>query len=413
MGHEAVIAELLAAVAENPDVVGLRVRAAGLLAQAGRLPEALQQCVAAVGLDPANESALQMLQEVSAKLSAPAPQDGHAPNGGFDWAAAEEQVKEIVEPAFVSDPPGSAALPETAALSQSPTGWLERPGLTLDDVAGMAEVKERLEAAFLAPMRNPALAKAFGLSLKGGLLLYGPPGCGKTFIAKALAGELGANFYQVGIAEVLDMYIGQSERNLKDIFEMARRNTPCVLFFDEVDALGQKRSHLRGASSMRSTVNQLLSELDSAQNDNDGVFVLAATNAPWDVDAALKRPGRFDRTLLVLPPDAEAREGVIRLHLRDRPLAGVNLDALVRATEDFSGADLAHLCLTATQRALTDSLRAGEVRPIAQKDFEAALKEVKPSTGEWFAVARNVATHGNVDGAYDELAKYFKRRKGR
>ena len=404
MGQDAVIAELLAAVAENPEVVGLRVRAAGLLAQAGRLPEALAQCVAAVGLDPSNEAALQALQEVSAKLSAPAPpQNEPSPQSEFDWAAAEEQVKGIVEPAFVSDPPGSTAIPED----------IERPGLTLADVAGMAEVKTRLEAAFLAPMRNPEMAKAFGLSLKGGLLLYGPPGCGKTFVAKALAGELGANFYQVGIAEVLDMYIGTSERNLKDVFEMARRNTPCVLFFDEVDALGQKRSNLRNNSAMRTVVNQLLSELDSAQSDNEGVFVLGATNAPWDVDPALKRPGRFDRTLLVLPPDATAREGVFRLHLRDRPVAGVNLDALVRATEDFSGADLAHLCHTATQRALTDSLRTGEVRPISQKDFEAALKEVRPSTGPWFAVARNVAAHGNTDGAYDELAQYFKRRKSR
>ena len=165
--------------------------------------------------------------------------------------------------------------------------------MTLDDVGGMRPVKDRLEAAFLAPLANPRLRKLYGKSLRGGLLLYGPPGCGKTFIARALAGELRAKYLSVGIADILDSYFGQTERNLHEAFQLARREAPCVLFFDEIDALGARRSQHQ-VSMMRGAVNQLLTELDGIDGANEGVFVLAATNQPWDVDPALKRPGRLD-----------------------------------------------------------------------------------------------------------------------
>src|SRR5262245_4364317 len=165
-------------------------------------------------------------------------------------------------------------------------------------------------------MRSPELRQMYGKSLRGGLLLYGPPGCGKTFLARAVAGELGANFYAVGLHEVLDMWLGQSEHNLHELFVRARRNNPCVLFLDEVDALGQKRSHL-SRSAGRNVVVQLLAELDGMGADNEGVFVLAATNQPWDVDPALRRPGRFDRTILVVPPDLDARRKILEVHMRE------------------------------------------------------------------------------------------------
>jgi len=158
-------------------------------------------------------------------------------------------------------------------------------------------------------------------------------------------------------------------------------------------------------------VNQLLTELDSVSSQNEGVFILAATNHPWDVDVALRRPGRFDRMLLVLPPDPPARAAILRYHLRDRPLSGIDLDFLVRATEDFSGADLAHLCETATEHAMADSIRTGVVRPMGMADFTAASQEVRPSTGPWFTTARNVAMFANSDGSYDDLVRYLKTRK--
>jgi AAA+ superfamily predicted ATPase len=312
----------------------------------------------------------------------PEPRVGE-PEPVFDWAAAEEEL-----------------------------GYLdvEEGRITLKDVGGLKAVKDRLEAAFLAPMRNPELRRLYGKGMRGGLMLYGPPGCGKTFIAKAVAGELGAKFVSVTLSDVLDMYIGQSERNLHAMFETARRNAPCVLFLDEVDALGQKRSQLR-SSAMRGTVNQLLVELDDVHNSNDGVFVLAATNHPWDVDTALRRPGRFDRTLLVLPPDVEAREAILRYHLRDRHADGIDVAKLAKRTEGYSGADLAHACDAAAERALLDSVRSGQTRMIGMADLESALRDVKPSTGPWFAAARNVAMFANEGGVYDELLAYLKKHR--
>jgi SpoVK/Ycf46/Vps4 family AAA+-type ATPase len=274
----------------------------------------------------------------------------------------------------------------------------------------MTEVKQRLEAAFLAPLRNPDLVRLYGKSLRGGLLLYGPPGCGKTFIARAVAGEMGARFLAVSLAEILDMYVGQSERNLHELFETARRSAPCVVFLDEIDALGQKRSHLRN-NAARGTVNQLLAELDGVQNLNEGVYVLGATNHPWDIDVALRRPGRFDRMLLVLPPDEEARQAVFRFHLQSRPVANVDLGRLARQTDGYSGADLAYICENAAERALLDSARSGTARMIDMRDLEQAVHDVKPSIGPWLETAKNVAQFANEGGTYDELLTYLRKRR--
>jgi SpoVK/Ycf46/Vps4 family AAA+-type ATPase len=325
----------------------------------------------------------------------------------YDWSQAEEELRDVLPAMFVGDGDADSA---SAGIDEADAYDAEHTGLKLADVAGMTEVKARLEAAFLAPMRNPELRRLYGKSLRGGLLLYGPPGCGKTFIARAVAGELGAKFIAVSFADIIDMFVGQSERNIHELFEIARRNAPCVLFLDEVDAIGQKRSQLRH-TPMRSAVNQLLLELDDISGNNEGVFLLAATNHPWDVDSALRRPGRFDRTLLVLPPDGAAREGVFRYHLKDRPVAGIDLGKLSKQTEGYSGADIAHICETAAERALMDSVRRGEPRMIGTPDLEAAIAEVKPSLGAWFDTARNVALFANEGGTYDDLAAYLRKRR--
>jgi AAA+ superfamily predicted ATPase len=323
----------------------------------------------------------------------------------YDWSQAEAELKDVL-PAMFVDEAGSTS----AGIEEARAYDAEHAGITLADVAGLTEVKARLEAAFLAPMRNPELRKLYGKSLRGGLLLYGPPGCGKTFVARAVAGELGARFITVSFADLIDMFVGRSERNIHELFQVARRNAPCVLFLDEVDAIGQKRTQLRN-TPMRSAVNQLLLELDDVASDNTGVFVLAATNHPWDVDSALRRPGRFDRTLLVLPPDGQAREAVFRYHLRERPVAGIDLGKLSKITDGYSGADIAHICESAAERALLDSVRRGEPRLIGQADLEAAAAEVKPSLGTWFDTARNVALFANEGGAYDDLVAYLRKRR--
>jgi SpoVK/Ycf46/Vps4 family AAA+-type ATPase len=162
---------------------------------------------------------------------------------------------------------------------------------------------------------------------------------------------------------------------------------------------------------MRTAVNQLLLELDGVDGQNEDVFVLGATNHPWDVDPALRRPGRFDRTLLVLPPDEPAREAIFRTHLQERPVGGIDLGRLARLTDGYSGADIAHVCDTAAEHALADAVRTSERRLIEMRDLERALGEVKPSVGPWFETARNVVSFANADGAYDELRDWMKRRK--
>ena len=291
------------------------------------------------------------------------------------------------------------------------SNWdLEESSVYLSDVGGMESVKRRLELSFLGPLRNPELMKAYGKKVSGGLLLYGPPGCGKTFIARALAGELGAKFIAVGLADVLDMYIGESERKLHELFQFARRSAPCILFFDELDAIGQKRSHLRH-SGMRSLVNQLLAELDGIGETNDSVYILGATNHPWDVDPALRRPGRFDRMVAVLPPDLAARAAILNYHLKDKPAQAIDINELADATALLSGADLAHLCDSAVEYALQESLASGQVRTLTMDDFRQPLAEVKPSTPAWFENARNYALFANDSGAFDELLDYINQHK--
>src|SRR6266571_4105758 len=399
-----VLDSLRKAVEAMPDDVPLRLHLAAMLLRAGQRDEAVRQLGAVLQRDPGNTQALGLLRD-----PAPRPAEAAGPGGSpqYDWSQAEDELRDVLPAMFVG---GEAADSASAGIDEADAYDAEHTGLTLADVAGMAEVKQRLEAAFLAPMRNPELRRLYGKSLRGGMLLYGPPGCGKTFIARAVAGELGARFIAVSFADIIDMFVGQSERNIHELFEIARRNAPCVLFLDEVDAIGQKRSQLRN-TPMRSAVNQLLLELDDISGNNDGVFLLAATNHPWDVDSALRRPGRFDRTLLVLPPDAAAREGVFRYHLKDRPVAGIDLARLASQTDGYSGADIAHICETAAERALMDSVRRSEPRMIGLGDLEAAIGEVKPSLGAWFDTARNVALFANENGSYDDLAAYLRKRR--
>lgn len=415
MSEDPVIRELSAAVERSPEVVELRVHLAGMLADKGRYAEALSQCSVALAQDAGNGNAVSLLQRCTAALAVPPaaaqPAASEAAPGGpaakerFDWSRAEQQVADIIEPAFVEQPPD--------AVDEGDFDVMQRVRVLLDDVAGMVDVKHQIELSLLGPIRNPGLTKAFKVSARGGLLLYGPPGCGKTYIAKAISGELGASFYQVGIADVLHHWFGESERSIRAVFDSARRNAPCVLFFDEVDALGHRRSALSGSSGLRPVVNTLLEELDSATSTNTGVYVLGATNAPWDVDPALRRPGRFDRTIFVGLPDTEARAGIVRYHLKDRPVSGIDVKSIASRTEGFSGADLAYVCDSATQLAMADSMRSGHVRPVTMADVNAAVAQIKPSTGPWFETARNVVEFANNDGTYDELAKYLRRRRFR
>ncbi len=417
------------ALEASPENNSLRIHIAQLLIEHGRLAEAAAHAVQAIQQEPGNASAIDVLTAASTALQKPVDAMPRINNAAaeetqtvtdeiparqsFDWSQAEQQLgKTSVPPPFVDKPRNE--YPQEPLLvtpnADSPAAIFEEYGerVTLADVGGLDLVKKRLHESFLEPMKHPELAKAFGKSLRGGLMLYGPPGCGKTFIARAVAGELGASFLTASLADLLGSHFGETEKNLQRLFAQARERTPAVLFLDEIDAIGAKRSTISsGWSGMRAIVDQLLMELDSMSANNDGLFVLAATNSPWDVDNALLRPGRLDRMLLVLPPDAAARDAILRIHFARRPIAGIDLYSIVMRTEGFSGADLEHIVSSSAEQAMLRSIQLGEVSPITMADIERILPEVRPSTQAWLSSARNVVQFGNEDGRYDELQEYL------
>ncbi|WP_394836680.1 AAA family ATPase [Pendulispora rubella] len=285
----------------------------------------------------------------------------------------------------------------------------ETKTVTFANVGGLNDVKKQIERRIIMPFQKPSLFQRFKKRVGGGILLYGPPGCGKTLLARATAGECKAAFFNVAIHDILDMYIGESERKLHAIFDKARSSTPAVLFFDELEALAGKRQHTREATSAK-LVSQFLSEMDGFTQNNSGVLILGATNVPWAVDAAFRRPGRFDRVLFVPPPDQEARGAIIRQLLDARPTDGaIDADAIAGKTSGFSGADLEHLVEMASDEAIEASLDSGGEVPISQRHVLTALRDVKPTTLEWLTTARNYARYANEGGQYDEVLDFLKR----
>lgn len=284
----------------------------------------------------------------------------------------------------------------------------EKPNVTFADVGGLEDVKKRIRLNFILPLKQPEVFAAYGKSAGGSLLLYGPPGCGKTFLARAVAGEIEVNFMHVELQAILSMYVGESEHNLHDIFAKAQENKPCVVFFDELDALGGSRHQMR-AHHDRMLVNQLLLELDGLDKQSDNVFVIGATNTPWYLDTALRRPGRFDHLVFVPPPDAPERQKILELKLAGKPVDGLNLAAIAEMTKHFSGADLEQVVQDAIDSAMERTFETGEIQPIAQKDLLTAVKGRKPSTLEWFATARNYATFSDVNRDYQVVLEYMKK----
>jgi transitional endoplasmic reticulum ATPase len=287
------------------------------------------------------------------------------------------------------------------------TPEVERPRISFTDVGGMESVKEEIRLKIIYPLQHREMFEAYGKSIGGGILMYGAPGCGKTHLARATAGEIDAGFLSVGISDVLDMWIGTSERNLHALFEQARRSKPCVLFFDEVDALGAKRSDMR-QSAGRHLINQFLSELDGVDASNDGVLILAATNAPWHLDTAFRRPGRFDRVLFVPPPDLTARAEIVRILLRGKPSTDVDTVHIAKKCDGFSGADLKAVVEVAIEGKLQEAMKSGKIQPLTTKDLVRAAKLHRPTTQEWFATARNHALYSNQGGIYDDILKHLK-----
>ncbi|XP_062544129.1 nuclear valosin-containing protein-like isoform X2 [Armigeres subalbatus] len=275
-------------------------------------------------------------------------------------------------------------------------GFITVPDVTWDDIGSLGDIREELKLAILAPVKFPQRLKQLGLSSPSGVLLCGPPGCGKTLLAKAVANEAGINFISVKGPELLNMYVGESERAVRQCFQRARNSAPCVIFFDEFDSLCPKRSDTSEGSAGMRVVNQLLTEMDGIE-DRKGVFLMAATNRPDIVDPAVLRPGRLDKILYVGLPAVDDRVDILRALTKNStkpPLADdVDLTTVARLTEGYTGADLAGLVRQASLQTLKDSIAECSSDDTASSDseqdlkvamlhFQEAIRSIKPSVNE-------------------------------
>ena len=428
----------------SPDNVPLRKSLADMLIQLGRFEEAEAEYVTALSHDRSNQSlqvslanayfqqgknshALVIIEDLVKKPNTPANAFLlHArlllKTGDIEFAVTEYKAAIDTDPTVadqeLADRLGIDADEESEVVDgRVRAGWsgeepetpeveIERPKINFDSVGGMDDLKEEIRMKIIYPLQHREMFEAYGKTIGGGILMYGPPGCGKTHLARATAGEINAGFISVGINDVLDMWIGNSERNLHELFEQARRNTPCVLLFDEVDALGASRTDMK-SSAGRHLINQFLSEMDGVKSSNEGVLILAATNAPWHLDSAFRRPGRFDRILFVPPPDAVARSEILKILTQGKPTENLDHEHIGKKAKDFSGADLKAVMDMAVEAKLHEAMKSGIPQPLKTKDLVAAVKQLKPTTKEWFATARNYALYSNQGGTYDDILKYL------
>jgi SpoVK/Ycf46/Vps4 family AAA+-type ATPase len=374
--HTGSLAELEAALLRDPFNAARRLDYARALLAASRVADALVQ------YDLARKSGDSPALDEFERLRAPPP--------------AREPVKLSVVQGARSADVVSIARP---VAEPAKTRFMH--------IAGMEDLKKTIRLQIIEPFINPGLFARFRKKSGGGILLYGPPGCGKTMLARAVANECNASFLSIGISEILTAWLGESERNLSLMFEKARSQKPCVMFFDELDALAFSRSKASSDTS-RKIVNEFLSQLDGFDSGNDQVLILAATNMPWDVDPAMKRPGRFARQVFVPPPDAAARARIIELALDSVPHAAVDCAALARETELFSGADVDALVERAKEYVLTDYLEHQQERDITQADLLRAAQELTPTTKDWLRTASNLVKYAGGDDSYRDLEKYLK-----
>lgn len=348
--------------------------------------------------DPALERELGRTAR-DARKTAPAP--APEPPSQEPQIAGGPDQDDLFEDPF-DDPPYDWR-PETFYAPGDP----ERGNVTFADVGGMEELKEEIRLKITYPLQFPDLYKAYGRKTGGGILIYGPPGCGKTLILRAVAGEVPCNYLSVGLHEIFDPYFGSTERNLHQIFETARANAPCVLVFDDIDSLAQDRRQIR-ESQMRNLVNQFLHEMDGIRSENQRILVIGATNQPWAIDPAFRRPGRFDQAIFVAPPDAPARAQIIELLAKDKPIAEFDNTELIEATNGFSGADLKWVFDRAAELALSAAIHTGQPVPITLELLLAVAKAHSPSTAEWFEGVRTHAqSQEGPNSIFNDMRKFL------
>jgi transitional endoplasmic reticulum ATPase len=264
-----------------------------------------------------------------------------------------------------------------------PKDWLvvEKPDIRFDDIAGLEDVKEQIRVKMIYPFTHPEQAKKYRIRTGGGILLYGPPGTGKTMIAKAVAGELEATFFAIAPSEILNKWVGESEKNIRKLFDAARACERAVIFIDEVEALTPPRRDGESGGVMQRVVPQILNELDGFdRKEGHHLLFMGATNEPWNIDTAMLRPGRLDEKIYVGLPDAAARRRILDMNLKEVPLdEDVALAALTERLDGYSGADIAYLCRKVAEETFLDSVERKTDRKIGDRDFERVLLKLKPS----------------------------------
>lgn len=264
----------------------------------------------------------------------------------------------------------------------------ELPAITFDDVAGLDQIKTEVRNKIIYPMMRPDLAGQYGIKAGGGILLFGPPGTGKTYIVKAIAHEVNALFLSVNPSSLVSQWFGEFEKNITKLFTAARMCAPTVLFFDEIDALAPRRRS-SSSSVMKRAVPQLLAELGGiVEKKERSVLIIGATNNPWDIDEAILRPGRFDEKIYVPLPDEPARRRIFELSLKGMTLSqDINLDELAHQTDGYTGADIAYVCRKAGENVFRNAVEGGEQRPVGTQDLLKSISEVRPSVTRQMVIA--------------------------
>lgn len=293
---------------------------------------------------------------------------------------------------------------DEASLSKDDLILKEIPNIGFSDIGGLEGVKEEIRKAIIYPFTHKDLYQMYGQKAGEGILLYGPPGCGKTMMAKAAAKECGADFISVKTSSIVSKWVGASEKNIRQIFETARQSEKAIIFFDEIDSVAVRRSE--GEDYAKRVVNEMLAQMDGVDTAGDDLLVLAATNEPWSIDPALRRPGRFSKLVFIPEPDLEARAAIFDIQLKDRPLGDdVNTMSLAEMTGSYSGADISSICREAADIPLGEALRGGEPRKIRMQDFAMVIEKRKPSITSWYLGARKSIQKTGEEDVFREIVE--------
>ncbi|MCD4810862.1 MAG: ATP-binding protein, partial [Methanosarcinales archaeon] len=296
---------------------------------------------------------------------------------------------------------GSSQVQDEPILSKDELIISEKPDIGFSDIGGLDSVKEDMKKAIIYPFTHKKLYDYYNQKSGGGVLLYGPPGCGKTMIAKAAATECDADFINVETSTIMSKWVGESEKSIKQVFSIARDCNRAIIFFDEFDAVAGRRGELEDYA--KRIVNELLQQMDG-MDKNDNILVLAATNEPWAIDPALRRPGRFKKLIFIPPPDLEARKAIFNIYLQKLPLEN-NVDAatLSKKTDMYSGADIKAICDDAAEIPLQEALEGKKARKIALNDFSTVLSSRRSSIIPWQRLAVEQVRKSGEEDIFKEI----------